>query len=355
MRIIHTSDLHIDSPLSSKLPQAKVAERRREHATLLRRLAEEADRAGAEAVIIAGDMFDSERLNKKNRDRALSVIEQASHITFFYLIGNHEGDVLRAGGELPENLKLFESDWTSYELGGVTVVGRSETAPDMFSHLSLNPGQLNVAVLHGEIRDRSDFGGVIGARDAADRGLDYLALGHYHSYSETPIDRRAVAVYSGTPEGRGFDETGDKGYVLLDIENGQIHRKFVKFANRTLHIAEIDISEAINTYEISRLIERKISNIPSCDLVRVRLVGHYAPEFKKDLGAIADEFSRRFYFFEIKDESRLYHAPESYKNDKSLKGEFIRLVLSDEGLSEREQERIIAFGLSALVGEAYDE
>ena len=355
MRIIHTSDLHIDSPLSSKLPSAKVAERRREHATLLRRLAEEADRVGACAVIIAGDMFDSDRLNKKNRDRALSVIERASHITFFYLVGNHEGDVLRAGGELPENLKLFESSWTRYDIGSVTLVGRSETEPNMFSQLSLNESRTNIAVLHGELRDRSDFGGVIGARDAAGRGLDYLALGHYHSYSETPVDRRTVAVYSGTPEGRGFDECGDKGYVLLDIENGQIHRKFVKFANRTLHIAEVDISEALSTYEISRLIEKKISSIPSCDLVRALLVGHYAPELKKDLGAIVGEFSRRFYFFEIKDESRLYHAPENYKNDKSLKGEFIRLVLSDEGLSERERERIIAFGLSALVGEAYDE
>lgn len=355
MKIIHTSDLHLNSPLSSKLPPAKVAERRRELASLLPRLKEEADRVGASAIIIAGDLFDSERLNKKNRDRALSVIERASHITFFYLPGNHERDALAAGGELPKNLVLFDKDWSYADFHGITIAARTDTAPDMFSTLSLNPDKTNLVVLHGELRQHSDFGSVIGALDSRELGIDYLALGHYHSYSKTQLSERTVAVYSGAPEGRGFDEAGAKGYVLINIENGVLEHKFVKFANRTLHICEIDISNAQSTFDILRLIEEKTQDIPRADIVRAVLVGHYRVELKKDLSAILGQLQSRFYFFEIKDESRLYHSPELYKNDKSLKGEFIRLVLGEDSLSEEQKERIISFGLSALVGEAFDD
>ena len=355
MKIIHTSDRHLNSPLSSKLPPAKVAERRRELAALLPRLADEADRVGACAIIIAGDLFDSDRLNKKNRDRALSVIERASHITFFYLPGNHEREVLREGGDIPKNLVLFDKDWTYFDFRGVTIAARSDTAPDMFNSLSLNPDGTNIVILHGELRQRSDFGGVIGSLDAAGRGIDYLALGHYHSYSSALLPGGTKAVYCGTPEGRGFDEGGDKGYVLLDIEDGVIEHKFVKFANRTLHICEVDISSAQSTFDILRLIEDKTSDIPHTDIVRAVLVGHYPLELKKDFLLVLNQLRSRFYFFEIRDESRLFHSPEIYKNDKSLKGEFIRLVLSDDSLSQSEQERIIGFGLSALVGEAFDD
>ena len=99
----------------------------------------------------------------------------------------------------------------------------------------------------------------------------------------------------------------------------------------------------------------KTRDIPHTDIVRAVLVGHYQLELKKDHLAILNQLRSRFYFFEIRDESRLFHSPEIYKNDKSLKGEFIRLVLSDDSLTESQKERIIGFGLSALVGEAFDD
>ena len=42
--------------------------------------------------------------------------------------------------------------------------------------------------------------------------------------------------------------------------------------------------------------------------------------------------------------------PEDYKNDISLKGEFIRLVLASDG-SEEDKAAIIRTGMQALMGE----
>ena len=51
------------------------------------------------------------------------------------------------------------------------------------------------------------------------KNIDYLALGHIHGYKEAPLDGRGKYCYPGCLEGRGFDECGKKGFVLLNIEN----------------------------------------------------------------------------------------------------------------------------------------
>ena len=40
-----------------------------------------------------------------------------------------------------------------------------------------------------------------------------------------------------------------------------------------------------------------------------------------------------------------------YQNDISLKGEFIRLVLSQESLNDEEKSKVISTGIKALAGE----
>ena len=66
---------------------------------------------------------------------------------------------------------------------------------------------------------------------------------------------------------------------------------------------------------------------------------------------IENEYKNRFYYFEVKDSSKIAINPDDYKLDKSLKGEFIRTVSQDESLDEETKEKIIACGINALMGE----
>lgn len=52
--------------------------------------------------------------------------------------------------------------------------------------------------------------------DLRGRGIDYLALGHVHSFRQEKLDEQGIWCYSGCLEGRGFDECGTKGYVMLE-------------------------------------------------------------------------------------------------------------------------------------------
>ncbi len=351
MKIIHTSDIHIDSPLTSRLSPDKVRERRGELRSGWQRLISEAERIGAGAIIIAGDLFDEGRVSKRTIAFTLEAIRAAKGITFFYLEGNHEGSALRdAGVDLPDNLMLFGKDWTYFKAEGVTVVGRSDISAGMFDTLDLPEDTKNIVVLHGELRDGRSGDGIIGLRDAGERGIDYLSLGHYHSFSATKLDG-GVAVYSGTPEGRGFDEVGEMGYVVIDTDGRDIRYEFVPFAKRRLHICEVDITGAMRTSDVEERAEAALSLIPAGDLVRLNLVGGYSPELWKDVEGLTRKFGGRFYYFEIKDSSRPLINPDDYKYDKTLKGEFIRAVMADGNLDDGMKARVISCGINALLGE----
>jgi len=356
MKIVHTSDIHLASKLTARLPSSKVASRRRELTESFFRMCRDGMNMGASAMIIAGDMFDSEKTTKKDLDSALSIIRRAENMTFFYLPGNHEKNLLKESGEtLPENLLIFKDDWTYFKLGNITIAGRCETAPDMFDTLSLDADDKNIVVLHGEVRERSKEGGVIGIRDAIDKNIDYLALGHYHTYSSAKIDRRGTYVYSGTPEGRGFDETGELGFSLVNVSENGVDHRFIPFAKRKLIIKDVDISGALRTHDIQDKISLALTDIGEENLIRVNFIGERELELRCDKEFLTNRFSEKFYYFEIKDSSKLLTRVEDYKYDKSLKGEFIRLCLEDNSLSDEEKEKIIHCGLSALAGEAFDE
>ena len=355
MKIIHTSDIHLASALTSRLPSSKVASRRRELMGNLSRMTEFAKKERVGAIIIAGDLFDTERVSARDIDSVLATIEGAREVAFFYLPGNHEGDILLSSGQrLPENLFIFGDDWTYFKLGDTVICGRAETSKDMFDTLMLDEGHKNIAVLHGELRDRSEAGGVIGLSDAAGRNIDYLALGHYHKYSKRDIDKRGVAVYSGAPEGRGFDEVGEMGFSLIDTDMPRANL-FIPFAKRKLLITDVDISGAFRSFDVAERISAAVADMGKENLITVNLVGKRELSLSFDTELMKEKLLGGFYYAKIKDSSKLVTRAEDFVNDKSLKGEFIRLCLSDTTLTDDEKQKIIHCGLSALGGEAFDE
>ena len=352
MKIIHVSDLHLFSPLTERLSADRARTRRMELTDSFRRIIDKAELEGADAVIIAGDLFDSERVNRRDAEAILDAMARAVGITFFYLPGNHErGALMRSGAEIPKNLMIFGEDWTYFELCGVSFVGRSELPRGAFDTLKLDPCQKNVVVLHGSLAEHTDGNETIGRRELSDKPIDYLALGHYHSFGAERLSDRCVAVYSGTPEGRGFDETGECGYVRVTLRDAGACYEFVPSAKRRLHIIEVDITGVEREYEIEDRIAAAIREIPDSDLVRAVLIGEREIGLRRDTEALTERLSGSRFFFEVKDGTRLAISAEAYKNDISLKGEFIRRVLGDKTLTEREREEIIELGIRALMGE----
>lgn len=356
MKLIHCADLHLDAKMESSLPREKAKERRLEILRTFTRLVDEAERLGVEAILLCGDLFDAKTISAGARNCVLDAVTQHPQIIFYYLQGNHDQNSFLSDLEaLPENLRTFGGDWTTYEQNEVSITGAEisdDTAAGLMERLILDADRVNIVMLHGMV---TEYGGKtekegFSLRAIRGRNIDYLALGHVHSYRQEKLDDRGVWCYCGCLEGRGFDECGPKGYVLLEIENGKAAGTFVPFARRMLHEIPVDISGLLTHEEIRRAVESALAGIPSGDMVKVVLTGEVAPEAEKDAEWIRSWLSDSYYFLKVKDRTKLSICPEDYQYDVSLKGEFVRLVMASR-MPKEEKEQVLRLGIRALTGE----
>ena len=351
MKLIHCADLHLDSPMESNLPVDKARERKGEILSTFAKLVRIASENEVAAILISGDLFDSNHITKKTEKYVLGLIESHPDLAFFYLAGNHDrGNVLRDADERPQNLYTFDDGWTSYDFGDFVITGSERPDPDA---LSLNENAMNIVMMHGQQRTGKSRGAeedTIRFAPLTNKHIDYIALGHIHEYQAVKLDERCIACYSGCLEGRGFDECGQKGYVLLEIEGNRISHRFVPLARRTLHTVECDVTDFSTQLDLEERVLSAVASIPASDMVKVILTGTCAAEAQKDLLHLTSALSERFYFAKIYDRSRLLIRPEDYRYDISLKGEFVRRVMASD-LKDEEKERVIACGLRALTGE----
>ena len=352
MKLIHCADLHLDSPMESNLPAEKARERRSEILSTFKKLIEHADENGADAILIAGDLFDSKRTAKKTEQYVLNLIEDHPDLGFFYLAGNHDsGNRMVDTPDLPSNLHTFSNRWRSYALGDIYITGSE--APDPES-LNLPADKINILLLHGQKADgNTKAADVLPFGKYKNKNIDYMALGHLHKYQEAALDERGVACYAGCLEGRGFDECGQKGYVLLEEKNGRLSHSFVPFAKRSLHEVHCSLTNCFTQNDAERRALQSVEGIPSKDLVKLVLEGSVSAELLIDPKRITHLLSNQFFFAKISDKTRQLIRPEDYLHDVSLKGEFVRRVMASS-LTESEKERVIACGFRALSGEELD-
>ena len=266
MKIIHCADIHLDSKMSANLTKEKARERKTELLTTFQNNGYLRGRAGRGGDHNRRRSVRYENVSATARNVVKDLIQGHPKIAFYYLQGNHdEGSFTSGLSEIPENLHLFGNNWTSYELSGtentsgkgVAVTGvelTPENSGSIYNTLSLDVDQCNIVVLHGQeseysVRDKAE---IIHLTALKNKGIDYLALGHIHSYKKERLDARGVYCYPGCLEGRGFDECGEHGFVMLDIDEltGTIDSTFIPFASRKLYTIPVDITGCESTTEI---------------------------------------------------------------------------------------------------------
>lgn len=357
MKIIHCSDLHLDSKMETNLNKEKARERKNEILLTFEKMVDFANKNGVKVIIIAGDMFDKKNISVRAKKIVKNQIILNPEIDFLYLKGNHdEISFIEEEEEIPSNLKLFnEKEWVTYKYGDIAVTGieiGKQNNYNIYNSLILEKNDINIVVMHGQesqndVKDKTE---IINLKDLKNKNIDYLALGHIHTFKQEKLDNRGIYCYSGCLEGRGFDECGEKGFVLLDIEDKQIKTQFIPIAKRTLHEINIDITGITENYDIEQKIEEETNKISKDDLIKIVLKGKVEAGTTRDIDYLKKKYEDRFYCIKIYDETTLNIDYMKHQNDASLKGEFIRLVL-EQDLTDEEKGKIINTGIRALLGE----
>ncbi|MGN0317065.1 MAG: exonuclease SbcCD subunit D [Lachnospira sp.] len=366
MKIIHCADVHLDSNMTSNMDADKAKERKNEILITFRKMCRYAADNQVGAVIIAGDLFDKKAISKTAVNAVKSAILDNPLIDFYYLKGNHDAEgFLNALESIPDNLKLFGSEWTSYVVnpkthGNITISGvelSSDNSGAIADSLMLKADNFNIVTLHGQESEYSkkDKVETINIRMFKNKCVDYLALGHIHSYREQQLDARGIYCYSGCLEGRGFDESGEHGFVLLDIDEEKLTctREFINIAARQIYTEDVDVTGCMETSDIAKRIEENIKT--GCyregSLMKFTLVGELDALAEKNTDYLVKLFNRNFYYLKINDETTTYVDYNKYLPDISLKGEFVRNVMNDSALDEKDKADMVRMGLKLLSGE----
>lgn len=403
VKLIHTADLHLDSAFRSRFTKEEAENRRQKQLMAWKELLSFAVEKKVQGILIAGDLFDSPVVSHGTMDFFLSTIAEHPEISFFYLRGNHDTEnTFRFQENLPKNLFLFSERGKKYRLNdrlllagveygtkdisfgenegatqgagqaaeqgvgqenthGAEALSKSESESEEESKfLKLKEEDCNILLLHGALYQGTpkgdSFQGEEGIflKNLEKLPLSYIALGHIHKGGEGKLNNGALWAYPGCLQGRGFDEEGERGFLYLKVEEEkkEIHKEFIPIKQGEFRILEIELLEDEGTLACLKKIEEEMekASISKEDSLRIILKGKKGLEQERNLRYLQLQLQDSVFFLEIRDECELSWNREEAMKEKSLKGEFLRVLAAADNLSKEEQEEIIALGMGLLQG-----
>ena len=358
-RIIHGADFHLDSAFAG-LPPEKARQRRRESRELLERLAELVRTEKAELVLLSGDLFDGERVYPETLERLRAALG-AMACPVFIAPGNHDPYTPYspyAAGDWPANVHIFRSEEMEAvalpELGcvvhGCAFTGGERTDQALKGFAAPADGKIHMMCIHGDVGTPESVYGPVTRQQIADSGLAYLALGHIHQYSGVNREGNTFWAYPGCPEGRGFDELGDKGVLAGTVDGRGADLRFVPLCRRRYHVISVDVTGR----EPREALGVALPETAAEDVCRFVHTGE-SGEGGVDLPALETAFGPRCYVLQLRDETRPAEDIWRRAGEASLRGLFLQdLRRQYDAAPDEAQRRKIAlavrFGFAALDG-----
>ena len=357
LKILHAADLHLDSPFEG-LSAPKASVRRGEGRDLLGRIADTAVSEGVDLVLLAGDLLDSDNTFYETGEELVRSLGRIG-APVFIAPGNHDfysPHSPYAHLKLPDNIHIFSSgtlecielpELRTRVYGAAFTDTRSAPMLRGF-HAQRQEGYFSVLCMHGEVGARESAYNAVSEQDLASSGLDYAAFGHVHSASG--LLRAGSTWYSwpGCPEGRGFDETGEKYVYLVDLgSDGSCALRPVSLAGRRYETLEVDVTGV----EPLLAVHTSLPDETVRDIYRITLTGE--TDAPPDLRRLYDNLCEFFFELQLRDRTRIRRSVWERAGEDSLRGLFLLKLRRryDNAKSDEERSRIeqaARWGLAAL-------
>ncbi len=241
--VLHLADVHLGAR-HADMGAAAAKQRDRQLAAFTRAI-DEGLKHSVDAALICGDLFDSNAQPRRSVERAVSELKRLTDagIRVVIIPGTHDvydsRSIYRAfdlprlaglpiGSDLltvltPDHPELVIKDLDLIVYGRVFATKRAPRSPlDGFSAGADDRASWKVGMIHGSrqipgVVDRDEV--LFTDAEIAASGLDYLALGHWHSFSSGRCGDTTWA-YAGAPEPVAVDQDGAGNACLVRLEDG---------------------------------------------------------------------------------------------------------------------------------------
>lgn len=285
IKILHSADWHLDSPLQLQDPNQSQLLRR-----VLSRVPEQVAAICREQkcdmLLLSGDLFDGACTT--GTVQMLRQTLEDLEIPVFITPGNHDpigSDSPWLSTAWPKNVHIFtrpvmesvvipELDCCVYGAGFTSM-----DCPGLLEDFTATHNQrYAVGVLHGDPTQVNSSYCPITTEQVRRSELDYLALGHIHK-GDSFRAGKTLCAWPGCPMGRGYDETGEKGVLLVTLaETANV--EFIPLNTPRFHDLEVNAD-----IQLSSL----LPPMGNEDFYRITFTG---PSEPLDLEAIKQEYSR---------------------------------------------------------------
>ena len=223
MRILHSADIHLDAPFAGRSAQ-EAEYLRRELLAVPGKLAELCAARQCDLVLLCGDLFDG--AYSRESYRALADAMERMAVPVFVTPGNHDHLGLESPWEReiwPENVHVFKKErLESVALPELScrVYGAGYQAmdcPGLLDEFTANGEErYHVGMLHADPTQSATPYCPMTSEQVRRSGLHYLALGHVHKSGSFRAGE-TLCAWPGCPMGRGYDETGEKGALIVEL------------------------------------------------------------------------------------------------------------------------------------------
>ena len=318
MKFLHTADWQIGMKASRVGEAGKLV--RDQRLKSARNVVELAKEKQAEFILLAGDTFENNGVDRILVQRVADILGSAN-IPVFVIPGNHDPFVPGSVWEHP-SWRVAENVFILLEAKPVAIPGgflfpcpvrEKHSGKDPTSWISAREVTgVRLGIAHGTVegipQEEADYPI---PRDAAIRaGLDYLALGHWHSVATYPITDGTIRMaYSGTHETTKFGERDSGNILIVEIVGANAVPKVTAVRTGALEwkAIEADLRQQDDLAELCKQIDL-IKN-PSSVLLDLQITGLIKTEDEVELKHISEIVSSRFLYGNL-DASRVYPSPE---------------------------------------------
>lgn len=356
MKFVHIADIHFDSPFVNLSDKDILGDLRRlEQRKAFKKVIEYIKQYNIEYLFISGDLYEHQYVKLSTIEYINNLLKEIPNTQVFISPGNHDPYIKNSyyhQFNWNENVKIFSHEIQKIEQDDINIYGYgfddfycTDCGIEKLQLEDLN--KINVLVIHGTLDGASieekQYNSMT-RKMIQEKKFDYVALGHIHK-----PDFNSNVVYPGSMISLGFDELGEHGMIVGDLQKGKIELQFVPLDGEKFIEIEINVTDILSKEQLIEEINDQ--NISNKEYVKVILTGNRNFEINhyELLKYIENER-----IIKIKDETKIFYDLAKMARENTLKGLFVKEMidkLNQPQITREEKgiiEKAIEIGLEAL-------
>ncbi len=355
MKFVHIADMHFDSPFVNLSDKDILGDLRRlEQRKVFKKVIQYIKENQIEYLFISGDLYEHKYIKQSTIEYINNLFKEIPDTKIFISPGNHDPYLKNSyynKFNWNENVKIFYNKIEKIEEENVNIYGYgfddfycTNCGIEQFE--IEDESKLNLLIIHGTLDGASleekQYNSMT-RRLLQEKKFDYIALGHIHK-----PDYTTNIVYPGSTISLGFDELGEHGMIVGEIQKKELKIEFIPLDDEQFKEIEMDISEFLSKEELIEKINQL--EIANNEYIKIILIGNRNFEINKyDLL----KYIEKQRIIKIKDHTKIAYDLEKIANENTLKGLFAKEMLQKlkqtNEIEEKEIiEKAIEIGLEAL-------